>query len=375
LTLAEGLGRAAWEADNSFDAGLFLAIVISHAGRPEEAETVFGSLVMQAATDGERAALAVSRSQNFLFLRRFDEAIACAEAAEATIADPAARAEVAAQRAPLLGFAGRAVEARALVVLALPDATGRAGAVLGLVGSMLAAAAGQATEAIRLNDVARARSLSLDTPLLWHPAIHRFVPLDALSLIGKLAEAEDLGQRWYTEAIENDAVLEQAYVACGLAKTLTRQGRVGGAARWAELADRLFGQAGRPAERSYALVYVAHALALGGSPDGARAALDEYASLPGSGGAEFGAEVLQARAWTRVAEGDTPSAIDQLVEAAELARIQSSPAVESMVRHDLARLGRATEVADRLAALAPLVEGTLAQHRAAHAAALSTGDG
>jgi hypothetical protein len=102
-------------------------------------------------------------------------------------------------------------------------------------------------------------------------------------LIGKLAEAEDLGQRWYAEAVENEAVLEQAYVACGLAKTLTRQGRVEGAARWAEIADRLFGEAGRPAERSYAVVYVALALALGGVADGARAALDEYGSLPGSG--------------------------------------------------------------------------------------------
>jgi hypothetical protein len=176
LALAEGLAREAWEGGGSFEAGLFLAIVMSHAGRPDDAETVFVSLMVQAATDADRASLAVSRSQNFLFLRRFDEAITCAEAAEATIADPAARAEVAAQRAPLLGFSGRAVEARALVDQVLPDATGRARVVLSLVGSMLATAAGQATEAIRLNDVARTTHLSLDAPLLWHSAIHRFVP-------------------------------------------------------------------------------------------------------------------------------------------------------------------------------------------------------
>jgi DNA-binding CsgD family transcriptional regulator len=76
-----------------------------------------------------------------------------------------------------------------------------------------------------------------------------------------------------------------------------------------------------------------------------------------------------------VAEGEVALAVDQLREASELAQMQGSAAVESATRHDLACLGQPAEVADRLAELTGAVEGPLAGHRAAHAAALSARDG
>jgi DNA-binding CsgD family transcriptional regulator len=155
-----------------------------------------------------------------------------------------------------------------------------------------------------------------------------------------------------------------------LSKVYRRQGKVRTAARWARLSEGLFRDEGRPAERSYDLVYLAHALALAGAEDEAVKMLDEFDSLPGSGGAEFGPEVLQARAWVRVAGGDVTSAVRLLGEAADAARAQASFGIEGDFLHDMARLGYAAEVAPRLAEVARVTEGGMPVAWAAHAAAL-----
>lgn len=371
LNLAERLARAAWEGGGGFDAGLLLAVVVSQGAGPEEAETIFAGLVDEAGNDYERAALAVRRTQNFMLLRRVDLALACAAEAEASIDDLSARAEVAAQHAPLLSFSGRTREARELAESLLPHAAGGALAVLCVVSSYGHSIGGRLAEALRVNDVGLATHLSLSEPLLWPPGLQRFIRIDALSLAGDLAEAESIATRWYAEAVGRGDTLDQAYLAGGLAKVFTRQGSVATGAEWARLSERLYREEGRPAERSYALVYLALALALMGCPSEAAEAMAEYDALPGAGGGEFGIEVVQARAWVVVAAGDLGPGRDLLAEGASMARSEDSLALESLVLHDAARLGPTRLVAERLSELAGSVEGPLARVRAAHAAALA----
>lgn len=373
LPLAERLARAAWEVDRDFEAGLLAAVVVSQAGRTDDAEEIFASLVP--AGDQARATLAASRSQNFLLARRADRALTCLEGAEKEIVDPVARAEITAQRIPLLSFAGRTAECFDIIDTRLPEATGRAEAILALAGSTLYGSAGQLAKALDLGDRALAAHKALDTPLLWPLALHRFSRIDTLSLMVDLHDVEEIAQRWNSEAVDQGAPLEEAYAAATLAKVLTRRGRVVTAAGHAERGTQLYREAGRASEQSYALVYLAHARALAGAHAMAVAALEEYAKLPVEGGGEFGAEVLQAHAWTAVAGDDTATGIDLLREASALAQRQRLWAVEAVMLHDLARLGRASDVAARLVELADVIEGPMIACRARHAAALVAADG
>lgn len=292
LDLCERLARAAYENGGGVDAGLLLGVVLSHAGRAEQAESVFAGLVTRADDDRERAAVAVSRIQNLLLLRRTAGALAFAEEAEASISDPAARADVGAQRAAMLGFSGRGREARELALSLIPHARGATLVPLCIVGAYGLGCAGQLALAREVSDIGIAAHLALQgPPQPWTPGVQRFIRVDVLSLAGELVEAEGIATRWYEDAVADGAPLEQAYMSAGLAKTMLRQGRMATAVRWARLSHRLFHDAGRPSEQSYALVYLAHALALRGEGAAAAVALAAFDALPGSGGDEFAPEV------------------------------------------------------------------------------------
>jgi DNA-binding CsgD family transcriptional regulator len=121
------------------------------------------------------------------------------------------------------------------------------------------------------------------------------------------------------------------------------------------------------------LSFVTRAIALAGSGDGesAAAVLADLDDLGDQAAQIFGAEVGRARAWTALARGAQPQAVLLLEESAQLAARTGEFLLEVVSRHDLARLGKAAEVADRLAELTRSVEGPMAAARAAHAAALA----
>ncbi|MFC7618179.1 LuxR C-terminal-related transcriptional regulator [Actinokineospora soli] len=80
-----------------------------------------------------------------------------------------------------------------------------------------------------------------------------------------------------------------------------------------------------------------------------------------------------ARAWVSAAEGAVTEAIALARAAADLAARQDAPAFEVHALHTAVRLGDRT-TADRLAALADVVEGPRAPAALAHARALDDGD-
>jgi DNA-binding CsgD family transcriptional regulator len=118
----------------------------------------------------------------------------------------------------------------------------------------------------------------------------------------------------------------------------------------------------------------AHALALLGKTARARAVLSEIDGLGVPAADLLGPEILQARAWTEVADRDLVAARQVLDEAVAMARWSGAYALESGALHDLARLGRAEEVAARLGELTGMVDGDLAVARAHHTSALAVSD-
>ncbi len=372
LRLAERLGRASWDAGGGFDAGLFVGTVLGEASRFAEAEAIFAALDEDASTDRQRALLATSRGRNLMLLRGPREAAEFLEEREPAMSEPRDRVEVAAQRAFVLIWNERLSEARDVLESAIADATGRPLGTLCFAGSLLYEMAGRFTDALRLSDLALRPSPKEAVPFAYPPALHRLRRVTALSLAGEFGRAEDAANEWGAEVSARADPTERAYHAYATTRMYIRQGRGATALRWARLTERLappFGES----EHSVALITLAHALALMGMPDEAADAIARHDALP-RGVFEFAHEVGQVRAWVCVAEGDVQGAIDLLTQGAASARAQGSFGDESSLLHDLARLGRASSVADRLAELVEDIEGPFAPARAMHAHAIVAGD-
>ncbi|MER6627006.1 LuxR C-terminal-related transcriptional regulator [Streptomyces sp. NPDC000987] len=109
-----------------------------------------------------------------------------------------------------------------------------------------------------------------------------------------------------------------------------------------------------------------------GDVETAEAIVAESLDHPMSG--LFRGEERLGEAWLHAARGDLAAARAVLTEAASSARRGGHVTSEALLLTDVARLGGAGEVADRLAELAATCDGALAQARAHLAAALAADD-
>jgi DNA-binding CsgD family transcriptional regulator len=113
----------------------------------------------------------------------------------------------------------------------------------------------------------------------------------------------------------------------------------------------------------------AHAAALAGSGQAASAALREADRLHHSSMAILYPWLEHARYWVRMSLGDPDAAAAMAKELAARLRTDGFGAHEAIALHDVVRLGRPEDVADRLAVLARESEGTLITTMARHAKA------
>ncbi len=336
-------------------------------------EHQLGALVDQASSDAQRALLASVRVDVLDFgLKRPDLALQVAEEAEATIASPAERDQITADRARILGRSGSYRAAIALADPLLKRASGRA-----LVTACFATATsmthtGQVAGVIEATERGLATHLSLTgPPLPFGPFFHVMIRAGAFVFAGRLAEAGVLARREYEKSIEEESAEAQPWFSWILAWVALSEGRVATAERIARESAAGFRQLGWRLFVRCALTVRAHALALQTEVESARAVLAELDALGVPAADLNGPEVLRARAWAAVAAGDRAEARQQLGEAVAMAQSGGAAALESAALHDLARLGWAAEVAPALEELTGIVEGPLAPARAAHAAALA----
>jgi DNA-binding CsgD family transcriptional regulator len=152
------------------------------------------------------------------------------------------------------------------------------------------------------------------------------------------------------------------------------QGRVQSAVRRATESYTLFRQLGRTVQAHWPYIAAAQALALAGRADRAAEALAAHDALGLPTIVINETDLLQARAWTAAAAGDLAAARHQLEEAADFGEKIGDIIGATTALHGLARLGRASQVAPRLAALANEVDGDLVPARVAHADALAARD-
>jgi DNA-binding CsgD family transcriptional regulator len=374
--LAERLARGAIEGGAGFEARLLLAQACWLQGRAEEALQQLATMDDSATTDAQRTLLAMARIGVLDWsLRQTDQALRVAEEAEIAIDDLACRDQITAERARILGRSGRNGDAVALAVPLLNRVSGPA-----LVSACFAAGTsmsvtGQFAGAIEASERGLAAHLELTgPPLPFGPYLHLVIRCKALMNAGRLAEGRALGQREYDKAVTEGSLEAQSFFSLDLAWGALLEGRVANADRIAGEAAGAFRELGWRLWVRNALALRTHALALLGEPKAASGVLSELDALGVPEVHHLGPEVAVARAWTAVAAGNHAQALAHLEEAAAMARWAGASALESAALHDMARLGRADEVASRLGELTEVVEGDLARARAVHAASLATQD-
>ncbi|MGH3998692.1 MAG: response regulator transcription factor, partial [Pseudonocardiaceae bacterium] len=211
-------------------------------------------------------------------------------------------------------------------------------------------------------------------PLPFGPYLHQVIRCAALLYAGRLAEADALADVEYDKSVEEGSVEARSFFAWLRGWVALAEGRVAAAARLTGEAAGAFREMSWPLWVRNALMIRAHALALLGDVQTARAVFSELDVLRVPPLEICGPEVPRARAWIEVSAGDVTAGYRYLQEAAVMARHSGAYALESAAVHDLARLGGVTAALPRLRELAEVVEGPLAPARAAHATALVAQD-
>jgi DNA-binding CsgD family transcriptional regulator len=204
--------------------------------------------------------------------------------------------------------------------------------------------------------------------------LHNALGCGVLGHAGFLDDAWQLGSAEYAQALSDHSPLAIGFFSVFLALISVYQGRCRTAERFASESLIAFRQVGFPFMERNALMVVALARAMQGATDGAQLALAELDGLGVPPTDHNGPMVLQARAWTAMATGDTAGAAQLLQQGVELARWSGACALESWVLHDFVRLGNAPSVVERLQELSRVVEGPFCAARARHALAVERKD-
>jgi DNA-binding CsgD family transcriptional regulator len=373
-SLAERLARAAMAEGGGFEARFMAAEAAHFQGRAGQAERELASLATDAASDAERARVAMARCDNAFFLRgQESDSRLLGDEAEA-ITDPVWRDELLSRRLLVMGASGgpqAPMEAGAAMLRrpgSGPLITAQAVVSYGLVRL------GRLDEAIKLLDPILESTAVPAAGEPWDKWALHGVAVYALLCAGRLGEAEEALSRAWALVSDQPAAEARSYVAHWLAAVHLEQGRVGSAFRRATESYTLSQQLGRAVRARWPGSIAAQALALAGQAGravGTLAALDAL-DLPANLLSET--DLLQARAWAAAAAGDLPGARDQLEAAAGLGEQIGDLIGATSALHGLARLGQARHVAARLTALAGEVDGDLVAARAAYATAIADRD-
>ena len=373
-SLAERLARAAMAEGGGFDARFTAAEAAHFLGRAGQAERELAVLAADAASDAERARVALIRFDNAYFLRGREADLRLLDDAADAIADPFWRDRLLSRRFFVIGSSrGPQAAVKAGPALLRGPGSGPLTAVYLTVSHGLVRLG-------RLDDAMELLSPILGTPAMptadqpWDEWAPYGAAVYALVHAGRLSEAEGLLTRAWSLVVDQPAAEVRSYVADWLAVVHLQQGRVASAFRRATESYTLFQQLGRPVRSRWPYSAAVQALALtrqAGRAAETLAALDAL-DLPADLLNET--DLLQARAWSAVAVGDLPGARDQLEAAASLGEQIGDLIGAASALHGLARLGRARHVATRLAALAGEVDGDLVAARAAYANAIVARD-
>jgi DNA-binding CsgD family transcriptional regulator len=370
-SLTERLARAAIEAGAGFEARLVAAEAAHFQGRSDQAEHELAALAALAASDAEKARVALLRFDHGYLELNADFQIL--ENTLADITDPYWRDELTNRRffATALSRGPRVTMETAVTTETAHTTPDSASRVAILAAELLMGHFDEVLEQVTPSSDDRAIPAP-DDP--WHQWIffgHRAL---SLAFTGRVAEADELLTMAYRDLMDHPAAEGRAFVAAWLALLHIEQGRPVSAFRRATESYTLFQQIGRSSVAPRPYVTAAHALAMTGRAEQAVAVLAALDALAVPMFPFIRTELLQAQAWVAAAAGDLPTARARLEESADFGEEVGHLVGAASALHGLARLGRARKVTVRLSDLADQVDGEFVAARAAYARAVATSD-
>jgi len=374
---AERLARAAWAADHTFEATHVLADVQFARGEYAEREQLLADLAGTVTTDGERAVVAVSRALgSFWGLADGEAAERLLIEAEAEVTDPGWWSEVRATRATLVGQSGRHRETLELLA-GLPESfvTDRARLQAALAEAFALPGVGRAAEAVARIDHAMSVGSQIGQQLtLFRVGLLLSAKAMALVAIGRVDDAAQAAQTGLKASLATGNRAAEGFFGATLGWVQLHQGLLVSAQRTYRESATAFRASSHRGPLRWALGGLLFAAALARDREvasEAERALDALGTHPAT---LFETAIGQARAWAAVADSDPEKGRRLLRDAAAEARSRGAVLDESAALHDLARLGRADEVADRLHTLAAIGQGDYLRILADNATGLARGD-
>ena len=374
---AERLARAAWSADRTFEAAHVLADVLFARGRYVEQGQLLAGMAGVVTTDEQRVVVAVSRALgSFWGLADGEAAERILVEAEAVVTDPQWWSELRATRATLVGQSGRHREVLALLAdVTVATMSGRARLQAGLAEAFALPGVGRGEEALARIDEAMSAGAQVGPQLtLFRAGLLLSAKAMALVSLGRLDDAAEAARAGQEAAIATGNRAAEGFFGATLGWVQLHQGLLVSAQRTYRESATAFRASSHPGPRRWALGGLLFAAALARDREVATEAGRALDSLGAHPAALFDTAISRARAWEMVAAGDPERARLLLRDAADEARSRGAVLDEAAALHDLVRLGRAHEVAERLGRLAEIGHGAYLRILADNAAAYARGD-
>ncbi len=374
--VAVRLARAAFDLAPSFEVGHVLADALYSSGEVDQTEAVLSSVEPLAVTELERTSVALLRSFNlFWHLGRLDQAVKVIEALLVDLEDPELVGEARGVLALYDVAQGQPERGLPTVEYLFDAAGGRAFLQAALAGGLGLAALGRADEALDLAGRGYAAHRTMGRMLsMYEPSLLRVAQSLALTALGRIPEADALAHQGYAVAVGEGDGAGWAFFCLALGRSSLDRGRVLDSMRWWREAAALFDAVNHRGPQRWALIGQVFAHALAGDARAARTVLAELDALGPHPATMNDADLARAVAWVQVAEGDPSGARARLEAVAGEQRLAGHAGLEMPVLHDLARLGDAAAVQDRVHELGDVVAGPLSAARVHHVDALVTGD-
>ncbi|MFF3062669.1 LuxR C-terminal-related transcriptional regulator [Streptomyces sp. NPDC057909] len=359
---------------------LLLGEALLELGQSEQAEATLAEADACAVGEQQQLPVTIARTLNLFYLGgRTAEALAINDAARSVVVSAIGRRKLLINEAAMRTMSGEPAQGLALMEDLEEDINQAPNINVWLRGAMGKTAGlafrGRTGQAVALADHAYAAHVQVagqPQARVPHPATQLIVSVIALGEAGRLAEARALGARAAADLVTVHAPLARIWLSFYWARVEWQSGHPA-------TARHLFAEAAALARIHHShmalgliLAGLSASAALLGDIKAAEAARAERSLYPFTG--LLAGEDRLCEAWLFAGRGCLGQARSVLVEAAHAARSTGHLMSESMVLTDVARLGGAKEVVDRLAELAQECDGTLASARAHLAAALATDD-
>lgn len=368
------LARALARLDPSAGPRMLLAEALHELGQTSEADQVLDEATRAAGGDDEYLLIVLLRIQLLLFSAfQPREASLVGAAMQEHLHRPEAVQAVSVNEAWSLTLLGEPRRAGHLLGQISPGADARIRLAAALPQGWALVEAGSPADAIDLAAQAYKEHMATEAAIaLAYPALQQLAQIIGLAAMGRIAEGRELGEKVYTRAVADRALLAQMWAAICLGRLEYTAGLMAAAATWYATAVAISYHHNFRACRWMASLGLALCRANMNDLAGLDAAWEVVRELAPAGHRR--AEYLAVQGWRLAVTGRPDEARDMLAEAAALAAQTGAEGIEAEILTDMARLGDASRVKDRLAELAVGRPGELLALRSAHATALDSED-